>query len=74
LSLLFSYCTYFSQASKLSSGDKIIWDTAYDEEYDSLNSLLTWDVISESQFKHLTQGANALPSMAIATIKYDAYN
>jgi len=30
--------------------DKFIWDAAYDEEYDGLESLPTWEVISEEQY------------------------
>jgi hypothetical protein len=59
---------------KLSPEDKSIWDAAYDEEYDGLESLPTWDVISEAQYKLLSKGKRTLPTMAIATIKYDANN
>jgi hypothetical protein len=54
--------------------DKIIWDQAYDEEFDGLSSLPTWEILTEAQFKSLSAGAKALPSMAIATIKYDSFN
>jgi hypothetical protein len=54
--------------------DKSIWDAAYDEEYDGLISLPTWEVVSEEQFKQLNQEKRALPTMAIATIKYDENN
>jgi len=54
--------------------DKLIWDAAYDEEYDGLVSLPTWEVISEAQFRQLSKGKKALPTMAIATIKYDNHN
>jgi len=53
---------------------KIVWDTAYDEEYDGLESLPTWEVITEDQYKQLSKGRWALPTMTIATIKYDANN
>jgi hypothetical protein len=59
---------------KLSPEDKSIWDAAYDEEYDGLESLQPWEVISEAQYKLLSKGKRALPTMAIATIKYDANN
>jgi hypothetical protein len=59
---------------KLSPSDKSIWDAAYDEEYDGLESLPTWEVITEEQFRLLSKGQCALPTMAIATIKYDANN
>jgi hypothetical protein len=54
--------------------DKTIWDAAYDEEFDGLASLPTWQVVNEDQFKQLSKGIKALPTMAIATIKYDANN
>jgi hypothetical protein len=60
--------------SKLSSTDKQIWDEAYSEEFDGLSNLPTWEVLSETEFKQLSNGVKALPSMAIATIKYDALN
>ena len=62
------------QLHKLSPNDQAIWNKAYDEEYDGLTSIPTWDVISEKEFKLLSKGAKPLPSMAIATIKYDEYN
>jgi len=54
--------------------DRNIWDAAYDEEYDSLISLPTWEVISEEQYQWLGKGRQALPTMAIAMIKYDEHN
>jgi hypothetical protein len=59
--------------SSLSPEDQKIWRAAYDEEFDGLNSLPIWDLITEEQFKKL-KGVKALPSMAIATIKYDQFN
>jgi hypothetical protein len=58
----------------MSPSDKIIWDDAYFEEFDGLSSLPTWEILTEKQFKELINGVKALPSMAIATIKYDAFN
>jgi hypothetical protein len=60
--------------AKLNSDDKLIWDAAYDEEYDGLVSIPTWDIITEEQFRRLSKGKRALPTMAIATIKYDENN
>jgi hypothetical protein len=54
--------------------DKQIWDHAYGEEYDGLAALPTWEVLTEKEFKILSKGVKALPSMAIATIKYDEFN
>ena len=56
----------------MNSNDQRIWGDAYSEEYDDLASLPTWEVLTEKQFKQLSKGIKALPSMAIATIKYDA--
>jgi hypothetical protein len=58
----------------LDPADKQVWDAAYDEEYDGLESLLTWEVITKAQYKQLSKGKRALPTMALATIKYDANN
>jgi len=58
----------------MSTADKAIWDSAYDEKYDGLNDLPTWEVLTESQFCSLSKGVKALPLMAIATIKCDANN
>ena len=41
------------------------WDAAYDEEYDGLDSLPTWEVISETRYRQLSKGRRALPTMAI---------
>jgi hypothetical protein len=60
--------------SSFNSTDKSIWDEAYLEEYEGLSSLPTWEVLTEQQFKTLSKGVKALPSMAIATIKYDSFN
>lgn len=59
---------------KMDENDRSIWDAAYNEEYDGLESLPTWEVISEAQYHQLSKGQQALPTMAIATIKYDANN
>jgi hypothetical protein len=54
--------------------DKAIWDSAYEEEFDGLSSLPTWEIISEEQFRQLYKNVKVLPSMSIATIKYDTFN
>jgi hypothetical protein len=59
---------------KMSPEDKQIWDHAYGEEYDGLAALPTWEVLTEKEFKYLSKGVKALPSMAIATIMYDEFN
>jgi len=60
--------------NKMNDNDASIWNSAYDEEYDGLMSLPTWEVISEEEFKTMSKGMKALPTMAIATIKYDEHN
>jgi hypothetical protein len=55
--------------TKMNDADKNIWDAAYFEEFDGLSSLPTWEILTESQFKSVSKGHKALPSMAIATIK-----
>jgi len=66
--------TSLKHHAKMSPDDKAIWDAAYNEEYDGLESLPTWEIISEEQYKLLSKGRKALPTMAIATIKYDDRN
>jgi hypothetical protein len=63
-----------SSHHKLTESDKKIWDAAYSEEFDGLSDLPTWEILTEAQFKQHSKGHKALPSMAIATIKYDAFN
>ena len=58
----------------MSQNDQDIWHAVYDEEFDGLSSLPTWDIITEDQYHCLSKGTKALPSMAIATIKYDEHN
>jgi len=60
--------------SRLSLNDKKIWDAAYDEEFDGLASLPTWEVVTEQEFCKIGCGLKALPTMAIATIKFDEFN
>lgn len=59
---------------KMGIQDKAIWDATYDEEYDGLVSLPTWEVISEEQYHHLSKGKLALPTTAIITIIFDENN
>lgn len=37
-------------------------------------SLPTWEVVSEDKYRQLSKGKCALPTMAIAMIKYDDHN
>jgi hypothetical protein len=66
--------TSLKQHHSMPPMDKAIWDSAYDKEYNGLNNLPTWEVLTENQFRSLSKGVKALPSMALATIKYDANN
>lgn len=66
--------TSLKNHSKLTANDKQIWDAAYDEEFDGLVSLPTWDIVTEDEYQKLCNGAKALPAMAIATIKFDEFN
>lgn len=57
---------------KLHPEDKEIWDEAYIEEYDGLDSIDTFKTITEDEYqsmKHIYKGI--MPTMAISTIKYD---
>jgi hypothetical protein len=36
---------------KAAPEDKQIWDAAYDAEFDGLNTLPTWELINEEQFR-----------------------
>eukprot|EP00957_Ditylum_brightwellii_P056888 4312507-Ditylum_brightwellii.AAC.1 len=58
--------------SLLSASDKVIWDDAYSKEYNGLRDLDTWGMITEKQYHTLRKlYGDVLPSMAIATLKYD---
>ncbi len=66
-----------SSISKIASmvpNDQAIWYASYDEEYDGLANIPTWDVITEEQYQKLKGCCKAIPSMAIAVIKYDEHN
>ena len=55
--------------------DRLIWSDAYDEEYDNLNNLETFDEITTEEYyrylKHYGDDARAIPSMNIFTVKKD---
>eukprot|EP00957_Ditylum_brightwellii_P006669 506673-Ditylum_brightwellii.AAC.1 len=61
-----------TEHSLLSATNKAIWDEAYSEEYKGLRDLDTWGMISKKQYHaiHKLYG-DALPSMVIATLKYN---
>jgi hypothetical protein len=57
---------------KLHPNNKTIWDSAYQEEYQGLEDIDTWEKITEEEYqesKHLYKGL--MPTMAIAVIKKD---
>lgn len=57
---------------KLHPTDKLIWDRSYDDEYDGLVNIDTWETITEEDYqrsKHMF--GKLMPTMAISTIKYD---
>jgi hypothetical protein len=61
-----------AQHDKMTPTDRQIWDDAYAAEFQGLENLSTWKVITEemcSQIRNVL--GNTLPSMAIATIKRD---
>lgn len=56
----------------LSTNDQLIWDASYKAEYDGLVDIDTWELITEEEYlasKHIF--GSLMPSMAIATIKYN---
>jgi hypothetical protein len=66
--------TSLKSHQSMSPNDKAVWDAAYDEDYDGLESFPIWEIATEQQFHQLSKGRKALPTMAIATIKYDENN
>eukprot|EP00957_Ditylum_brightwellii_P157183 11962823-Ditylum_brightwellii.AAC.2 len=52
--------------------DQKLWKQAYNEEFYGLQGLPAWSIINEATYQKLCPIAgNAMPSMAISTIKYD---
>ena len=52
--------------------DRDTWNEAYGEEYYGLRNLPTWTVINQEQFDKIRhEKGNALPTMAVSTIKFD---
>jgi hypothetical protein len=66
--------TSIKNHTSMDSANKLIWDEAYNEEYDGFVSLLTWEVVSEAQYHQLSKGKHALHTMVIATIQYNEHN
>jgi len=58
--------TSLKNHTSIDSANKLIWDEAYNEEYDGFVSLLTWEVVSEAQYHQLSKGKHALHTMVIA--------
>ena len=62
-----------NQHHKLLPSDKRIWDKSYEEEYQGLVKLDTWELISESDYNLLRKTLGpTLPTIAISTIKKDS--
>ena len=58
--------------NRLTPHDWILWDASYAEEYNGLQDLGTWEVISEEEYLRLPPlVGNALPTIAISTLKKD---
>ncbi len=47
---------YLKHHAKMDFEDKLIWDAAYDEEYDGFESRLTWVFFTDDQCFHLSKG------------------
>ena len=59
--------------TKLPEADQITWNNAYAEEYKGLQDLQVFDYITENEYHTLQHIlGQKLPSIAIATIKYNA--
>jgi hypothetical protein len=58
----------------MDANDQSIWYASYDEEYDGLADIPTWDVITEEQYQKIKGRCKAIPSMSIAVIKYNEHN
>jgi hypothetical protein len=63
-----------SKIASMDPNDQAIWYASYDEEYDGLADIPTWDIITEDRYQKLKGRCKAIPSMAIAVIKYDENN
>ena len=62
------------EAAQKEQEDKKMWDAAYREEFFGLKDLPCWVTISDEQYKALKPKVDkALPTMAISTMKFDAY-
>ena len=62
-----------TEHNNLSYNDKRIWDAAYGEEIEGLLNLPCWRSISKPEYNKLHPLiGNAIPTMAISTIKFDA--
>ena len=56
----------------LPKGDRIIWNSAYDEEYDSLIGLPAWITIDEDEYQRIKhKNGRPVPSLEVSPIKFD---
>jgi hypothetical protein len=66
--------------ANLHHSDKAIWDDAYNEEYDGLVSLPSWEVVSEDEYLCLSRGKRPfqrwpLPQLSVmSTIDLNVQN
>jgi hypothetical protein len=54
--------------------DAPIWDESYNEEYDGLTKLDTFEVLTKAQYDTLPNQPKAIPTMCVLTIKVDEWN
>eukprot|EP00957_Ditylum_brightwellii_P146374 11144841-Ditylum_brightwellii.AAC.1 len=60
------------QHVKLARQDKEIWDKSYEAEYQGLERLNTWNVISETEYEAIKKITGpALPTVAMSCVRYD---
>ena len=63
-----------THVSRLCETDKKVWLKAYDEEYDGLRDLDTYEVITEEQYAYYkSKGYAAIPTMNLFVVKPDAF-
>ena len=58
--------------AKMHPSDRKTWDASYKEEYDGLQNIDTWEIITESEYRSIKPFVGKMmPTMAISTIKKD---
>eukprot|EP00957_Ditylum_brightwellii_P030839 2336837-Ditylum_brightwellii.AAC.1 len=65
-------CHVSAKHHLLSPTNKETWDATYKEEYNGLNSLSTWGLITQQQYGSLFPlYGNVISTMTLATLQYD---